>query len=172
MYTNEECLKNITSPPEITDKITAVMNAILTAILWAELTQIFCVTVTSVYNPAEGTETLFPYKSFRAVPQCSVHFSFNVIREMNCRKYLNSYLNYHFLHVLCFRKNGTNNRGDASILNPQGLHFETTGLEEWEDKRTGLAAEESIMVSGMCWGYYARKPTQLNGKNWFKYLFV
>jgi hypothetical protein len=60
-----------------------------------------------------------------------------------------SYLNYHFLHVLCFRKNGTNNRGDASILNPQGLHFEITGREEWEDKRTGLAAEESIMVSGM-----------------------
>ena len=90
-YTNEGCLKNITISPEITDKITAVMNAILTTILRAELTQIFCVTVTSVYNPAEGTETHFPYKSFRAVPQLSVHFSFNVIREINCRKYLYSY---------------------------------------------------------------------------------
>jgi hypothetical protein len=73
---------------------------------------------------------------------------------------------------MCFRRNGTNNRGDASILNPQGLHFEATGREKWEDKRTGLAAEECIKVSGMCWEYYARKPTKLNGKNWFQYLSI
>ena len=37
---------------------------------------------------------------------------------------------------------------------------------------TGLAVEESIMVSGMYQGSYACKPTKLNVKNWFKYLFV
>jgi len=76
------------------------MNAILTAILRAEMTQIFCVTVTSVYNPAEGTETHFPSKSFRAFPQRSVNFSFSVITEISCRKYLHSYLNYHF-YMFC-----------------------------------------------------------------------
>jgi hypothetical protein len=73
---------------------------------------------------------------------------------------------------MCFRRNDTNNRGVASILNPQGLHLERTGREEWEDKSTGLAAEGSIKVSDMCCEYYARKPTKPNGKNWFQYLSI
>ena len=35
------------------------------------------------------------------------------------------------------------------VLNPQGLHFQTNGREEWEDTSTGLAAEESTIVSSM-----------------------